>query len=77
MPRFSVCGIDCGKCRFRTEMNCAGCRENNGMMFWGKCDIFFAAAMIRNLATAVNVKTSPAKCSKVLPRQRIPKELII
>lgn len=40
MASYSVCGIDCSTCKFKTENNCKGCRENEGKMFWGECDLY-------------------------------------
>lgn len=40
MSNYSVCGIDCDKCKFKAEQNCAGCRKNDGKIFWGECDLY-------------------------------------
>lgn len=43
----SSCGIDRDACKFRTEMNCAGCCAVKGQPFWanGKtCDLFACAS---------------------------------
>ena len=34
----SRCGIVCGKCRYREEMNCAGCVHISNP-FWGECPL--------------------------------------
>ncbi len=40
MSDYSVCGIDCGSCRFRVEQACKGCREIKGRVFWGECELY-------------------------------------
>ncbi len=40
MANFSICGIDCDRCRFKTEHACNGCKEAKGNIFWGKCELF-------------------------------------
>ena len=40
MAKYSVCGIDCDECSFYAQSKCRGCRENKGVIFWGKCDVF-------------------------------------
>lgn len=40
MPNYSICGIDCDACKFKAEKNCKGCRENNGKIFWGECELY-------------------------------------
>ncbi len=37
---YSICGIDCGSCRFKAEQSCRGCRENKGRVFWGECELY-------------------------------------
>ena len=38
--RYSVCGIDCSACKFRTEQSCPGCQAVEGKPFWGECDLY-------------------------------------
>ena len=33
------CGTDCTTCSFKEKMNCKGCIEMDGNLFWGECDI--------------------------------------
>ena len=33
------CGIYCGECEYREKMNCPGCIQANGKLFWGECQI--------------------------------------
>lgn len=40
MARYSICGIDCGPCRFQAEQGCRGRRESEGKIFWGGCDLY-------------------------------------
>ncbi|WP_322199476.1 DUF3795 domain-containing protein [Acutalibacter intestini] len=40
MANCSVCGIDCGACKFREEQNCAGCKAIQGQVFWGACELY-------------------------------------
>ncbi len=40
MANYSVCGIDCDDCKFKTERNCKGCKIIQGNVFWGKCDLY-------------------------------------
>ena len=40
LANYSVCGIDCDTCRFKTEQNCNGCRSNEGKIFWGDCELY-------------------------------------
>ena len=40
MATYSVCGIDCSACHFRTEQNCSGCQAMQGKPFWGECDLY-------------------------------------
>ena len=40
MADYSVCGIDCDICKFRVEQNCKGCKENEGKIFWGECELY-------------------------------------
>ncbi|MGN1116993.1 MAG: DUF3795 domain-containing protein [Acutalibacteraceae bacterium] len=40
MNNFSVCGIDCDACRFKTEKNCPGCKKLGGKVFWGECELY-------------------------------------
>lgn len=75
MPKFSVCGIDCGKCRFRTEMNCAGCRENKGMMFWGKCDIFFCSSNDKELGHCGQCENFPCEMLKSFASSENPERI--
>ena len=44
MTDFSVCGIDCGACRFLKEGKCAGCRRIAGKVFWGECELYLCNA---------------------------------
>ncbi|MBD3243903.1 MAG: DUF3795 domain-containing protein [Chitinivibrionales bacterium] len=38
-PFASRCGIYCGDCSYREQMNCRGCVQAQGMPFWGTCPI--------------------------------------
>lgn len=40
MASYSVCGIDCDICKYRTEQNCKGCKPSAGKIFWGECEIY-------------------------------------
>jgi hypothetical protein len=40
MANYSVCGIDCDICKFKTENNCMGCHEIKGKVFWGDCQLY-------------------------------------
>lgn len=40
MANYSVCGIDCDICKFKEDNGCKGCRENEGKIFWGECDLY-------------------------------------
>ncbi len=33
MANYSIFGIDCDACKFKTEQNCKGCREIKGNVF--------------------------------------------
>lgn len=33
------CGINCGKCEYREQMNCPGCMKADGKIFWGTCPV--------------------------------------
>lgn len=33
------CGIYCGDCEYRAEMNCPGCVGTQGKPFWGSCPV--------------------------------------
>lgn len=33
------CGIDCGECKYKEQMNCSGCMKQDGKMFWGECEV--------------------------------------
>ena len=33
----SRCGSDCGECKYAEQMNCPGCIEASGEVFWGTC----------------------------------------
>lgn len=34
------CGTYCAECKFKGQFNCKGCKESNGVLFWGKCEVF-------------------------------------
>ena len=34
MANYSICGIDCDSCKFKTEQNCKGCKTMKGNVFW-------------------------------------------
>jgi len=36
LDTYSKCGINCSKCEY---IECKGCRESKGTMFWGECSI--------------------------------------
>lgn len=40
MASYSVCGIDCDSCKYRTEQNCGGCTYSECKVFWGECEIY-------------------------------------
>lgn len=40
MTAYSVCGIDCDSCKFKSKQNCKGCRQVKGNVFWGSCDLY-------------------------------------
>ena len=40
MANYSICGIDCDACKFKTEQNCLGCKTIEGKVFWGECDLY-------------------------------------
>ncbi|MDE5671598.1 MAG: DUF3795 domain-containing protein [Eubacterium sp.] len=40
MANYSVCGIDCDICKYKEEMNCKGCKEIKGNVFWGDCELY-------------------------------------
>ena len=40
MSNYSVCGIDCDQCKYKEEQNCSGCKAKQGVVFWGKCDLY-------------------------------------
>lgn len=40
MSNYSVCGIDCDICRYRTEQGCQGCSALSGKVFWGECELY-------------------------------------
>lgn len=33
------CGIYCGECEYREKMNCPGCIQAMGNIFWGECQV--------------------------------------
>lgn len=33
MPDYSICGTDCGLCKFKKEMKCKGCPGIKGKVF--------------------------------------------
>ena len=33
------CGLYCGECEYREELNCPGCIQAKGVLFWGECQI--------------------------------------
>ena len=39
MDIYSICGINCAKCKYKEKIGCKGCRESKGIMFWGECKI--------------------------------------
>ena len=51
MANYSICGIDCDSCRFKTEQNCKGCKTIKGNVFWGECDLYKCNSQkIKNIA---------------------------
>lgn len=40
MANYSVCGIDCDMCKFKTEQGCQGCKTLKGNVFWGNCKLY-------------------------------------
>ncbi|MBP3919316.1 MAG: DUF3795 domain-containing protein [Clostridia bacterium] len=34
----AYCGTNCEECAWREQVNCKGCKANQGKMFWGECD---------------------------------------
>ena len=53
MTDYSICGIDCSTCKFKTEQDCKGCKENKGKVFWGECKLY-----------QCNLKKNQAHCGK-------------
>ncbi len=39
MHSYSYCGLDCSKCDYREKVDCKGCQDCKGIMFWGECKI--------------------------------------
>ncbi len=39
-PDFSACGIDCAVCSVAQTQDCPGCRQAEGHIFWGDCDLY-------------------------------------
>jgi hypothetical protein len=33
------CGVYCGECEYREKMNCPGCIQAEGTLFWGTCAV--------------------------------------
>ena len=33
------CGTYCGECEYREKMNCPGCQQAGGTIFWGSCEV--------------------------------------
>lgn len=40
MTEYSMCGIACESCKFKSEQGCHGCRNGKGKVFWGKCELY-------------------------------------
>lgn len=40
MANYSVCGIDCDICKFKVEQGCKGCKNIQGNVFWGDCELY-------------------------------------
>lgn len=40
MADYSICGIDCGSCKFQKEQHCTGCKNSKGKVFWGICELY-------------------------------------
>ncbi len=34
-----MCGNYCGSCKWKDEMDCPGCQQMKGRVFWGECRI--------------------------------------
>lgn len=34
-----ICGTYCGVCEWKDRMNCPGCQNSKGKMFWGECRV--------------------------------------
>ncbi|MDE6149705.1 MAG: DUF3795 domain-containing protein [Ruminococcus sp.] len=63
MANYSRCGIDCNNCKYKTEMNCAGCKEIQGNVFWGKCDLY-ACIEKKNIEHCGKCNSFPCKMIK-------------
>ncbi len=63
MANYSRCGIDCSNCRYRTEMNCTGCKSIQGNVFWGKCDLY-ACIKNKNIEHCGKCSNFPCKMLK-------------
>lgn len=40
MANYSACGIDCDVCKFQAEQGCRGCKNMQGKVFWGECELY-------------------------------------
>lgn len=40
MTEYSMCGIACESCKFKSDQGCDGCRNETGEVFWGKCELY-------------------------------------
>jgi len=54
----AVCGFSCQECQFY-EDKCMGCRLEKGIMFWGRCPIYFCCVYGKGLQFC-------AECSQFL-----------
>lgn len=34
----AYCGTYCEECEWKEQVNCKGCKANQGNLFWGECD---------------------------------------
>lgn len=60
MADYSVCGIDCDLCKYRTDMGCKGYKDTRGKVFWGECELYRCNAQKNSRSTAANAGNFPA-----------------
>lgn len=57
---FAYCGLNCEVCSYREKMNCPGCQQCGGEMFWGKCEIA-ACCISKELENCGKCETFPCE----------------